>query len=268
MAHILLPTDLSEHALNACAYALDAFGSKEHRYTLVHAYMDPVPGYVEMVDMTNTAYAASVEGLAAFAARFRLLPGAKEAPVDTRVVYGSVASGLTHMTEEVDADLIVMGTRGAGATPLFGTNAGAVAKASRIPVLIVPSGTSAAGIERILFADDHVRVEPLAMSTLVELATKHAAEVLVAHVLRRNDEEPDPHVIADYERTLKDVRYRFLDIPGSDISEALSELAERERVQLVAVLHRHVGILESLFHGSVAKRLAMHSRIPLLVLEH
>lgn len=268
MAHILLPTDLSEHALNACAYALDTFGTKGHRYTLVHAYMDPVPGYVEVMDITSTVHAASVEGLAAFAERFRQLPGAKEALVDTQVVYGSVASGLTYLAEETGADLIVMGTQGSGATSLFGTNAGAVAKASRIPVLIVPSGTSAAGIERILFADDHVRVEPLAMSTLVELATKHAAEVLVAHVLRRNDEEPDPHVIADYERTLNDVRHRFLDIQGSDVAEALSELAERERVQLVAVLHRHVGILESLFHGSVAKRLAMHSRIPLLVLEH
>ena len=26
MAHILLPTDFSDHALNACAYALDLFG--------------------------------------------------------------------------------------------------------------------------------------------------------------------------------------------------------------------------------------------------
>ncbi len=268
MGHILLPTDLSDHALNACAYALDLFGTKEHRYTLLHAYMDPVPGYVEMVDMTNTVHAASVEGLAAFAERFRLLPGAKDAVFGTQVVYGSVANGLTNFTKEEGADMIVMGTHGAGGTLLFGTNAGSVAKASRIPVLIVPAQAKSTGLERILFADDHVRVEPFAMTTLLELAKKHAAEVLVAHVLRRMDEEPDAQVIADYERTLTDVCYRFLDIPGTDVAATLSELAEREQVQMVAVLHRHTGILESLFHGSVAKRLAMHSRIPLLVLEH
>ena len=41
-----------------------------------------------------------------------------------------------------------------------------------------------------------------------------------------------------------------------------------DTMDLVAVLHRHTGFLDGLFHGSVAKRLALQARIPLLVLEH
>ncbi len=104
MAHILLPTDFSDGSLNACAYALDLFGTDGNTFTLVHSYIDPVPGY------TSTA--------------------------------------------------------------------------------------------------------------------------------------------------------------GDDVALALSNVTERDNMDLVVVLHRHMGILEGLFHGSITKHLAMHTRIPLLVLEH
>ena len=44
--------------------------------------------------------------------------------------------------------------------------------------------------------------------------------------------------------------------------------AGRRARALVAVGNRHTGLLDGLFHGSVAKRLALQTRIPLLVLEH
>lgn len=64
------------------------------------------------------------------------------------------------------------------------------------------------------------------------------------------------------------VKYRYVDGAGDDVAPALSVVAERENTDPVAVLHRHTGLLESLFHSSVTKELAMHGRTPLLVLEH
>ena len=55
---------------------------------------------------------------------------------------------------------------------------------------------------------------------------------------------------------------------GLDVHDAARAVAERDAMDLVAVLHRHTGFLDGLFHGSVAKRLALQTPIPLLVLEH
>jgi hypothetical protein len=88
MAHILIPTDFSDGSLNACAYALDLYGGALNTYTLLHSYMDPLPGYAAMVDMTSVLYASSVEGLADFTTRFRALRNGADALVTTEVVYG------------------------------------------------------------------------------------------------------------------------------------------------------------------------------------
>ena len=268
MAHILLPTDFSDGSLNACAYALDLFGSAGNTFTLVHSYMDPIPGYAAMVDMSSAFYAASVEGLAGFSERFRKLKNGADAMLDTEVVYGALAPALTDVCKEKGVDVIVMGTQGATGGNLFGSSAGAVARTSTIPVLIVPKDARFTGLRHILLADDHVRVEPLAMRLLVQLARQYAAHIAIAHVLRSEAEEPDAQVLADYDETFAQVLHTYASTTGDDVALALSNMAERDSMDMVAVLHRHTGFLESLFHGSVAKHLAMHARIPLLVLEH
>ncbi|HRH70333.1 MAG TPA: universal stress protein [Flavobacteriales bacterium] len=269
MAHILIPTDFSDGSLNACAYALDLYGGALNTYTLLHSYMDPLPGYAAMVDMTSALYASSVEGLAEFTTRFRALRNGADALVTTEVVYGPLATALPGVCKQRDIDIIVMGTQGAtvGGT-LFGSNAADVAKTSKIPVLIVPKDAKFAGLRHILLADDHVRVEPFAMRLLVTLANEHGADITIAHVLRNPAEEPDPQVLADYDEIFLRVPHTYADAPGGDVAQALAQTADRDAMDLVAVLHRHTGFLDGLFHGSVAKRLALQTRIPLLVLEH
>jgi hypothetical protein len=106
MAHILLPTDFSHHALNACAYALDLYGSEGHVYTLVHSYVDPIAGYAGVVEMGSALYAASVEGLALFTERFRGLPGGADAQVFSAVEYGPLAKALQRLCTSKGADLV------------------------------------------------------------------------------------------------------------------------------------------------------------------
>lgn len=268
MTHILLPTDHSEASLNACAYALDLFGGAGTMFTLVHAYIDPVPGYAAMVDMTSTLYAASVEGMALFTERFRRLNGGAEAVLTTEVVFGLLPQALHTVCAEKHIDVIVMGTQGATGGDLFGSNAGTVARSSKVPVLVVPKDARYSGLRHILLADDHSRVEPRAMRLLVHLAVRDAAEITIAHVLRNKEEAPEPQVVADYDQAFAQVAHTFTSAAGDDVAQALNNVAERDNMDLVAVLHRHTGFMESLFHGSVAKRLAMHTRIPLLVLQH
>jgi nucleotide-binding universal stress UspA family protein len=267
MAHILLPTDFSHHALNACAYALDLYGSEGHVYTLVHSYVDPIAGYAGVVEMGSALYAASVEGLAMFTERFRGLPGGADAQVFSAVEYGPLAKALQRLCTSKGADLVVMGTTGAAGFSLFGSNAADVAKASAVPVLIVPKDAQYKGLRQILLADDLSGVEARTMDLLVKLARGTGAHITIAHVRRRGTPAPDVRSLAVYDELLADVPYTVMELGDDDVAQALSETAEKQHMDLVAVLHRHRGLLDSLFHASVTKQLALHSSIPLLVLE-
>lgn len=268
MAHILLPTDFSDHSLHACEYAFDLFGSEGNAFTLVHSYVEALPGYATMVEMSPAAYADSVEDMAGFAERVRALKGAVGALVFTQVVNGALAAALAQFCAEKSIAYVVMGTQGAGGMNVFGSSAAAVARFSRVPVLIVPSGAHFTGLRSILFADDHQGVDPLALQPLVKLAQRFGAEITITHVLRGEDEEPDQQVVLDYDSVFSGLKHRYIGVPGDDAALTLSNVAERDQVAVVAVLHRHLGFLDSLLHQSTMQRLAMHSRIPLLVLEH
>src|SRR5690606_18305938 len=92
------------------------------------------------------------------------------------------------------------------------------------------------------------------------------AETVLAHVLRSADEEPDADLVALFDDLLKDLPHRFAAAEGEDVAGAIELLADKEQADMVAVLHRHAGFVEGLFHASTAKRLALTIALPLLVL--
>ena len=65
-------------------------------------------------------------------------------------------------------------------------------------------------------------------------------------------------------RGLGDVYKR--QVQGNDVIKTIDELATQGRIQMVAVVHRQMGFWKRLFHGSTAKRMTLHTSLPMLVL--
>ena len=265
MAHILLPTDFSDHALNACAYALELCGTTGNTFTLVHAYIDPVPGYEQVIQMSSANYAASVEGMALFVKRFRDLAGGANVSLRNEVVYGLLTTALNALCEDEEVDLIVMGTQGASGSFLFGSSAASVVKHSAVPVLVVPQQARFRDLQHVLLADDRGPVDPAALEPLLAIARATGARITVAHVATDTITPPDP-VPPHFAALFAELPTTFTEVRGADIAHVLHTTATDRQANLVAVLHRHTGLLDSLFHTSVAKQLALHSNVPLLVL--
>lgn len=160
-----------------------------------------------------------------------------------------------------------MGTTGAAGFSLFGSNAADVAMSSEVPVLIVPKDAHYQGLRHILLADDLQGVEPRSMKVLVKLAQRSGAHITIVHVLRDDTQRSYARSLAMIDDLSGDLPYSFMEIREDDVAQALSDTAARQQMDLVAVLHRHTVLLDSLFHSSVAKKPALHSRIPLLVLQ-
>ncbi|MEO8734577.1 MAG: universal stress protein, partial [Flavobacteriales bacterium] len=266
-AHILLPTDFSDNALHASSYAAHLFGREDNVYTLMHAYIDMDPALNSWPGMADEIYKASMIGMSAWADRVRAMPEFANAVVRTEVLYGALPEMLNSLAKEKRADIVVMGTLGSSGNDMLGSNAGEVVKHSKVPVLVVPNRAEIKPVKRILYADGEQHVEVAGSRMLIDIALRTKAEVILAHVLKNADEVPDPNVVAMYEELLQAVPHRFTSREGKDIAGVIDFLSDQEKADMVVVLHHHTGFLESLFHTSAAKRLAMHTHIPLLVLQ-
>lgn len=267
MVHILLPTDFSDNSLHAAMYGARLLGTQEVTYTLVHTYLDADPTVTSWAGMAESLYKAAVDGMKDWEGRIRASELFEGATVNTEVLYGPLTNMLNELGKEKKADLIVMGTEGHSGAGIMGSNAGATVKHSKIPVLVVPNRAELRPVTRILYADDQKGVEVAGTRMLLHIALRSMSEIVLAHVLQDPDDLPDPEIVGMYGELLQAVPHRFIAGEGKDVAGVLDFLAEKEGADMIAVLHRHTGFFESLFRTSTAKRLALHTNLPLLVLQ-
>lgn len=266
MAHIILPTDFSDNSLQAGRYAATLFGVEDNVFTLLHAYMDAEPFVDTWPGMADEMYKASMQAMGTWAGKVRALPEFAGAVVRSEVLYGGLSRTINDLAGEKHADLVVMGTLGRSGTGLLGSNAGDVVKHCRWPVLVVPAKAEAGPVRKILYADDGKQVEVEGSRMLLQITLRTKAEIILAHVLKEKDEVPDPKVAGMYEELLQAVPHRYASGEGEDIAGVIDFLADQEGADMIALVHRHTGFMDGIFHRSTAKRLALHTSVPLLVL--
>jgi len=270
MAHVLIPTDLSPNALNAAVYAIHLYGEEGNTFLLVNTYGLPIT-LEEPSTMTMEVLAlASTEGLERFAAQLRdALPDhAPEIMVHSRP--GDLADVLMELESSSPApDLVVMGTQGHSGLEriLVGGNTAAVIKNLRTPILAVPEQARYTAPRRIVLADDGGPVVKATMKVLLDIARWSKAEVRIVHVVPEERTSEDDLSASGYDVLLGAIPHTYHSVSGDNVMVALHDLAHQSDADLVVVLHRHRGIFEQLFHRSMSTRLAMHTHIPMLVLQ-
>jgi nucleotide-binding universal stress UspA family protein len=143
---ILVATDFSEHADHALDYGVALAAQLGATLHLVHAVMLPIAGGPELAlafgpstleAMTNSAQAAMKVRMDKYLGRVTLAP--------PRVEMGDPRDVIDRTAEEIDADLIVMGTHGRRGIRrvLLGSVAEAVVRSAPCPVLTIrPRKTS------------------------------------------------------------------------------------------------------------------------------
>lgn len=264
MAHILLPTDFSDASMHAAAYAVRLFGRSGNTYTLLHAYAD-----VTVVDpglaMTMPALIKeSNNRLVEFTDKFVRTTGA--GVVQRDLIYGPLAPLVEDKATSAGVDIVVMGREGTGGA-FFGSNSVDVIKRSSVPVLVVPANAPIVAPKNILLADDYEDIRVRDLSILREIAMRSMADVLVAHCDQEVAHGAAHWSNGIYEIALKGVPHSFLTAHGHGAVHSIERLAEHRHADMIAVLHRHIGVLARLFNPSTSKELILHARKPLLVLE-
>jgi nucleotide-binding universal stress UspA family protein len=270
MAHLLLPSDLSANAYNAARYAIHLYGAEGNVFTVLNSYLvphDPVSGTWTADEVIASS---AREGLDRFIADLREEFHTQRLDLRSVIGAGDVAGAVIGVADgDEPLDLVVMGTQGASGLQevLMGTHTADVIKRSGLPVLCVPEQAEYRVPRRIVLADDGAPLEHTSLKILLDIARWSKAEVMIVRVVDPERDAESESSDSPYDALLGAIPRSHHFVSGDNVTNALHDMADQSDADLVVVLHRHRGLFEQLFHRSTAARLAMHTHIPMLVLQ-
>ena len=148
---LLVPTDFSEHAEDALAYALGLAAATGARVRLLHVLEEPVfPSFYDTGASALYGHVPDLEKRAREELQ-RLIDelGAGKAgvPVDALVVRGAPKRQIAEVARAEEADLVVIASHGQSGLErlLMGSVAERVVRSCPVPVLVIPSFERHAG---------------------------------------------------------------------------------------------------------------------------
>lgn len=137
---ILCPVDFSEPSETALDYAIDLAKKFGADVQLVHVYQLPVYALPDGAMMAGPEFTTKVTTELSRALT-ELAEGKSGVKLETHLVEGIPYKEVVRLSEELKADLVVMGTHGRTGLKhlLLGSVAERVVRSSKVPVITVPT---------------------------------------------------------------------------------------------------------------------------------
>lgn len=257
---ILVPTDFSESANRALEYAAEIARVTHSQLTLLHVYS----GQAQLSGKIDVE-----ESLAVICQTVSAECGSIACVPVTRI--GEVVTEILEEADDIGANLIVMGTKGATnlGRLVFGSNTASVIEKAKCPVLSVPGTHTFRKPKKMLFATTLAREEMHAAVKFVGLGKAFDATVVVAHVsLELEREEVDTsmaHAFAD-ELSQKTKYDKIVTRNASEntVSLGIDTLIHETGADLIALSTRRRGIFEKMYNPSITRKYSLEADIPLL----
>lgn len=266
---IIFPTDFSDNAAKAMHFAGEVAQFTGAELLLLHAQHIPAVDvqYAAMI-MDNAMHELKQQSqieltrLKEIVERDYFLK-----KVSISVDFGFARDLIIDKAEDTNADLVIMGTKGASniLDNLLGGITANVMKGIKKPLLVVPSDAHYHKFKKIAFASllDATDIEQL--EWFADFTKIFNPEMHLLHVIK------DGHVLSDIQReTLDKMGHKFNKmffepLAGTTIAHSIEEYIESEKIELLAMRAGDRNFFEDLFHNSVTRHIAMHTKTPLII---
>lgn len=274
MKQILFPTDFSEAANTAFIYALrfaDSFGAELvvlHVYDLPIVETPPLPESTkeifDIVEMNQfESFREQLPELHKLAERRNL----GHVRMRNILLYGDLIYNINKVCADEGIDLIVMGTKGASGLKetFLGSSTASVIANAKVPVLGIPAEAEYHSIKSIAFTTQYKDKDNDALAQTLEIARKFEASVLCLYIKNDDDPEDIEERINEWKIFYRSEKIDFFNIAGDHIEQTILDFIQNQNVGMLVMRTHKRGFFESLFHRSLTKKMAYHSKIPLLV---
>lgn len=268
MKKILCPTDFSDAAYNAMAYAAKICQVAGAELILFHV-MSLTERVMQEIVYKEQRLTSQIRDELEIQSREIAQTFKISCFADVETAEISLPRAIQNKT--VDYDLIVMGTNGTNDLyNLFtGSHTYNVIKQSRVPLLVVPPKSGYSNISRIVYAFNYLKTRTLPLNQLIPWLRIFNCELSVLQVL----EEAYSKDVDDELKELQDIiskrhpeaKLNFDTIRSGNIPRSIDEYILRNQIDILALCAHAAGFIEKLFHKSVIKEISTRSSYPVLV---
>jgi nucleotide-binding universal stress UspA family protein len=270
MKTIIAPTDLSSISINAVNYAANMAVSINAKLILVHVIRLPVMAaevsvskaiYNDLLDEAENEMAELCNKI--------LLATDDKILVESITIFGFFQQQIKAICKLNKPFAVVMATKGAGAAShfLFGSNTIFAAKNLHCPVLVIPQNEKFSGIKNVALASDLKDVsETIHFDYIKNLLTIFNARIDIVCVIK-NDDAVHKREMAEaisFQNQLDKFHPQLHFVTSQNIENGVLEFAKQNETDLLVVVPKKHGLLESLFHKSQSKTFILHPHIPML----
>ncbi|HZV71675.1 MAG TPA: universal stress protein [Saprospiraceae bacterium] len=274
MKKILYPTDFSDTAENAFIFALQIADHLGASIITLHAFDRPDISSFNLPDTLKDVYDSidldvfeNYEDEVPVLRDIAIENGYYHVPMVHVLEEGAAVSAILRTANKNKADLIVMGTTGAGMMEkfFFGTVSGKVLEEAHCPVVLVPYTAQFDGIiDNIAVATNFTEEDAILIEELRKFREIMGCHVHVVHV--STDQSSDDGQLKSFcERWHNDKKITPHVVHHADINEGLESFVKEKNIDLLALLSHKRNWFEDLFSKTRAKNISFHQSIPLLV---
>ncbi len=278
MKNILCPTDFSPNSENALNYAVEIARKVKGNLVLLHAYsvqlIDPnMPAeiYLSAYQEEEKSAKESLDELSK-----RISESNKDENgnnifnTEAIVTQGLVVDEVLSLINDFKIDLVIMGTHGAsGITELIlGSNTASVIEKATIPVLAIPGNAVYKGINNIVYAYDDIKSGLPSFQRLLEFAKIYDSEITLLHIIETGKDTADINK-KEFDRIRQSSDYdkiRLELVKEENIIEGINDYVNSNNVDILAMAIRKRTLIDKIFSRSLTKKMAYHTKIPLLAL--
>jgi nucleotide-binding universal stress UspA family protein len=269
---IFIPTDFSTSSDNAAVYACAMAANTGAKILLYHAYHIPVTSaeVPVMIVSTEELEKNNMDRLKQYRKELIHKTGTK-LTIDCFTTPGFAVEEIEELCEEKKPDLVVMGVSGHGQVghALLGSVTTGVLNHIQVPLLIIPEKAVFKGISNLALAYDyHGDLPEGTIALLKGFINLFKANLQVVHIGPPSEKTDLKEAVSgiSLEDSIAGVKHTLHFPENKDIIEGLTEFEEKQRPDLLVMIPKKHSLLSRIFHGSVSKRMAFHTHIPILAL--
>lgn len=275
MKKILVLTDFSYSSFNAARYAVMLAGTFNNcRVILYNSFVfipitteGLLPGAMDVSAFEDESM-SRLRDVEISLAPFQRFGTAIECRTDQR----PLVTAAEEIARDEGVDLTVVGSKGRSVPGdlLFGSNTINLINGFHQPLLIIPPKAIYEPVFNAVFACELNGVERIPVSAIRTFIREFKSKLYILNIDTHKQDLLDTDQILQLEKLhelMDDTHPEYHYTNNKNIDEGINEFCEKHQAGVLILIHKQHGFLHKLLHSSVARKMAMHSAIPFIVLK-
>ena len=183
-----------------------------------------------------------------------------------------IVNRIIELSKEADAVMIIMGTTGSHnmLDRWLGSISSEVAQQANCPVLLVPKESRFTNFENILYASNFESADEDVIDQIIEFANLFRSSVHFIHV-NEKDRKEDFSKTEDriFNQLFEDgdpaFTFNLASVESTSVMKGLEQYAAENAVDLIVLVNRQRSFIDNLLNESLTKKLALYSKVPILI---